>query len=85
MLFIIDNDIIGKNIVEIAAAELAKGPNDVGNNLDVYPFGLGRYIDPEEAWCSEFVSWVYKIANNPFDGGTFGGWMLDSHTKIKNW
>jgi hypothetical protein len=72
-------------IVSIALAEEGRGPNRVGDRLRYYPFALGRYLGPREAWCSEFVSWAYKSAGLPFSGGGEGGWMLRGSRDIKSW
>jgi hypothetical protein len=75
----------GDTIVAIAAAEEGRGPNQVGQDLTTYPFKLGNYLDPGEAWCSEFVSWAYRAANHPFSGGYEGGWMLKGSVSIRSW
>ncbi len=34
-----------------------------------------KYTDGNrEAWCADYVSWVYKTAGYPFAGGLSGGW-----------
>lgn len=34
-----------------------------------------QYTDGnKEAWCADYVSWVYKEAGYPFTGGLSGGW-----------
>jgi hypothetical protein len=73
------------SIVSIAVAEEGRGPDDVGKDLNTYPYDLGRYLGANEAWCSEFVSWVYKVAGVPFTGGSEGGWMLSGNTGVKQW
>jgi hypothetical protein len=75
----------GTLIVSIGEAEEGRGPNEVGMNLTEYPYDLGRYLAPGEAWCSEFVSWVYRVANDPFTGGYEGGWMLKGSTGVRSW
>jgi hypothetical protein len=75
----------GDEIVAIAVYEEGRGPNEVGQDLGYYPYDLGRYLDPGEAWCSEFVSWVYKVAGYPLTGGSEGGWMLVSSYVLKDW
>lgn len=74
----------GGIIVSIALAEIGRGPQEVGRDMDSLPT-LGRFLRPGEAWCSEFVSWSYQAAGSPFDGGDSGGMMLRSSTQIKNW
>jgi len=61
---IIDNSIVsGDSIISIAQAEL-------GNTDGSSP---GRYHGHNGGWCSEFVSWCYWQAGDPFTGGTFDG------------
>jgi len=38
-----------------------------------------------EAWCADFVSWVYREANHPFSGGVDGGWRLPGVTGLRAW
>ncbi len=63
-------------IVAVAQAELDKGVCEVpmGSNCgpDVQKYTGGRC----EAWCADFVSWVYKEAGYPFVGGASGGWRI---------
>ena len=82
---LIINAIGGNQILSLAVSQAGRGPNDVGKELKQYPYKLGRYLYSGEAWCSEFVSWVYKVAGFPFTGGKEGGWMLKSSTRIKDW
>ena len=73
-------------IVTIAVAENGGGPYDVGKKLTAYPFELSNYLKSGEAWCSEFVSWVYEAAGVvPFTGGYEGGWMLKDSYAIRSW
>ena len=53
----------GDAIMAIAEAEL-------GNTDGPSP---GRYHGHDGAWCSEFVSWAYWQAGDPFTGGTTDG------------
>ena len=75
----------GNRIIAVAVSQVGRGPNGVGKELKRYPYNLGRYLYSGEAWCSEFVSWVYKVAGSPFTDGKEGGWMLKSTTRIKDW
>jgi hypothetical protein len=72
-------------IVSAAMAEKGRGPNEVGKDLTSYPFKLNNYLYAGEAWCSEFVAWVYRVAGHPFTGGSEGGWMLKGSTQIRSW
>lgn len=56
------------NVIEIAEQELAKNPVEYDENVDKYTTGI------DEAWCADFVSWVFKQAGIPFSGGASGGW-----------
>ena len=38
-----------------------------------------------EAWCADFVSWVYKTAGHPFSGGVDGGWRLPGVAGMHGW
>jgi hypothetical protein len=38
-----------------------------------------------EAWCADFVSWVYREAGHPFTGGVDGGWRLPGVTGLRAW
>jgi len=73
-------------IVAIAVAEKDRGPSQVGQDLAAYPYKLGNYLGLGEAWCSEFVAWVYRAAGHPFTGGSEqGGWMLKDSVSIRSW
>jgi hypothetical protein len=63
----------GKTIVEVAKTQLHK------DNAK-----CGCYTDKSKKWCSEFVSWVYKEAGQPFTGGK-DGWLLTDTDQICNW
>ncbi len=78
-------DLIPWEVIELALKEVNNGPDMVGKSLNRYPYALGNYLAPNEAWCSEFVAWVYRAADYPFTGGTEGGWMLRSSESIKQW
>ncbi len=74
----------GERALSIARAQLGRGPLRVGAELNRYPFDLGRYLRPNEAWCSEFVSWVYLTAGMPLTGGR-GGWMIKNSKGLRHW
>jgi hypothetical protein len=38
-----------------------------------------------EAWCADFVSWVYREAGHPFSGGVDGGWRLPGVAGLRSW
>jgi len=64
----------GNKIIEVARQELGR--------TDETRYGA----DSNEAWCSEFVSWVYWQAGFPFTTGPSGRrWHLASVRRIKTW
>lgn len=75
---------LATTMVTIAEKELGRGPQEVGKELSLPPFDLGRYLGPKEPWCSEFVSWVYRTAGIPLVGGE-KGWLLRSSRQLKRW
>ncbi len=72
-------------IVALAVAEENRGPSAVGQDLTGYPGKLSSYLSAGEAWCSEFVSWVYKAAGYPLSGGSQGGWMIKDSVSLRTW
>ena len=38
-----------------------------------------------EAWCADFVSWVYKEAGASFTGGASGGWRIASVPNLRSY
>ncbi len=72
-------------IVSVAEAELGHGPHQVGRGLESYPFDLGRFLGPGEAWCSEFVSWVYLVAGYPLGDTAAGEWIIRSSRGLRRW
>lgn len=75
----------GGRIVYVATAESGRGPSFVGAGLTSEPGALSRYLRPREMWCSDFVSWVYRMAGVPFTGGYRGGWLLTNNFAIRRW
>jgi len=80
-----DRPSVRRRIVEIATAQRGHDARLVCSDLDVYPYGLGRYVRRGEWWCTDFVSWVYRAAGVPFTGGYQGGWMIKNNFLIKRW
>lgn len=78
-------DVLPVEIPAVALAELGRGPRQVGHGRAEYPRKLGRYLGWREAWCSEFVSWVYKVAGYPLTEGEEGGWLHRSSFALKRW
>ncbi|MBD3315768.1 MAG: CHAP domain-containing protein [Chitinivibrionales bacterium] len=88
----VELDLVPHKIIELATAEKGRCPAEVGKDLGQYPGELRNYLRKTgaracdyEAWCSEFVSWVYKAAGMPFTGGDEGGWMYTYSMAIRNW
>ncbi len=59
------SSVSGADVMNIAEAELGNSDSD-----EPYP---GKYYSYGYNWCSEFVSWVYWQAGEPFTGGTDDG------------
>ncbi|MNH58419.1 CHAP domain protein [compost metagenome] len=69
-----DGGASGGTIIEIAKRELDKGTKGC---MVTTAGQCGIYTDNHtEAWCADFVSWVYKEAGTPFTGGESGGWRI---------
>ncbi len=69
---VIDNSqVSGEDIVTIAEGELGNSDGDEGQPEE------GRYHGHDTNWCSEFVSWVYWQAGEPFTGGAGDGGDCD--------
>src|SRR5690606_20892186 len=75
----------GARVVYVATAQAERLPWRVGAELIAEPYPLSRYLRPSEMWCSDFVSWVYRVAGVPFTGGYFGGWLLPNNHAIRGW
>src|SRR5262249_1245955 len=76
----------GTRIVEVALAEEGHGLAQVGALRVEAPGPLSHWVSGI-LWCSDFVSWVYRVAGVPFSGG-YGdgrGWHLTSNTTIRTW
>lgn len=69
----------GSGIVAIAQREYAKRPAEWDANVLAYS------DNNREAWCADFVSWVFKQANTPFTGGVSGGWRVPAAINVKGW
>ena len=66
----------GGTIIEVAERELQKGTKGCMSSTVGQ---CGIYTDNNaEAWCADFVSWVYKEAGTPFTDGLSGGWRIAS-------
>lgn len=72
-----NNGVGGGSIIDIAKQELDKGTS--GCMSDASSGQCQAYTDSNaEAWCADFVSWVYKQAGKPFTTGESGGWRIPS-------
>jgi MYXO-CTERM domain-containing protein len=75
----------GQRAVDIAVEENGRGPAFVGAGLEEEPHGLGRYLEPHEWWCGDFVAWTYRAAGIPLTGGYQGGWHVANNLAIVAW
>ena len=64
------------DIVKVAQQELALGLVGTGPLSNGGPVCKYQGSGCPQAWCADFVSWVYKAAGKPFTGGSDGGWRL---------
>jgi hypothetical protein len=87
-------DLLPYEITEdVAIKEDRRGPEQVGSELraqNIYPYDLWTYLTgPEDAWCSEFLCWAYRVAGYPVgtDEGTAARprWLLKGNTNIRDW
>ncbi len=77
---------IGARIVQIASHEGGRSAGMVGHEREGEAIGpLREVIKPGELWCSDFVSWVYRVAGVPFTGGYQGGWHLTNNYAMRRW
>ncbi len=70
-------------IVSIAQSQVGVRESPLGSNggTAVYKYTTGR----NEAWCADFVSWVYKQAGTPFTGGWAYSWQIPAVYDLKVW
>ena len=71
-------------IVRVAQEQLglAEDPDGCNCGPQIQKF-LGSSAG--EAWCADFVSWVYRTAGHPFSGGLDGGWRLPGVAGLHGW
>jgi hypothetical protein len=70
-----DESSSGGSIVAVAKREYQENKGKLEYGGDILTYTDGR----QEAWCADFVSWVYKDAGVPFAGGVGdGGWQYPS-------
>jgi hypothetical protein len=70
------------SIVQIALAEV--GIHETGGENNGAPCKYQGTGCPE-AWCADFISWVYKQAGVPFTGGADGGWRIAGAAALAEW
>ncbi len=66
-------------VVQAAQTELSKKPVEYDQNVLAYTTGR------QEAWCADFVSWVFKQGGMPFTGGGAGGWQIPGVLSMQAW
>ncbi len=68
---IVDSSIVsGNHIVDIASQEIGETDSEK------------YHAKVDAGWCSEFVSWVYYTAGDPFTGGDDEDWVMTTVKKI---
>jgi hypothetical protein len=69
-------------IVQVAAGQLGVQEVPLGSNTgpQVRVFTAGN----TQAWCADFVSWVYMRAGHPLSGGA-GGWRYATSDGLRRW
>lgn len=72
----------GPRIACMAAKEWGLWQSDAANHTAL----LTAYTDgaPYEAWCADFVSYIYKEAGYAFTGGEADGWDESNANNIQN-
>lgn len=71
-------------IVRIAQEQLGLAEDPDGCNCGPQ---IAKFLGSSaaEAWCADFVSWVYRTADHPFSGGVDGGWRLPGVSGLHAW
>ncbi len=72
---------IGERVASLAEAQVGRKRHQVRHEDDA----LTDYLADGEWWCADFVSWVYRQAGVPFDGGAMGGWLLTNNHVLARW
>ena len=72
------------DIVRIAQEQL--GLTEIPDGCNCGP-QIQKFLgsSPGEAWCADFVSWVYREAGHPFSGGVDDGWRLPGVAGMHSW
>lgn len=72
----------GAKIVQIALSQV--GTNE-GNTTNGGPSCKYQGTSCPQAWCADFVSWVYQQAGVPFTEGGDGGWRQAGAASLASW
>lgn len=75
----------GPRVVDVAVAEVGKTGRNVGSTLRQPPYGMRHYVPVGDQWCTDFVSWAYRVAGVPVTGGSHGGWMIGNNVAMRAW
>lgn len=75
----------GPRVVDVAVAEVGKTGRNVGSTLRQPPYGMRHYVPVGDQWCTDFVSWAYRVAGVPLTGGSQGGWMIGNNVALRAW
>ncbi|HWB39223.1 MAG TPA: CHAP domain-containing protein [Candidatus Saccharimonadales bacterium] len=59
-----------QKIVSLSKTEYAKSP--VSYDATVLKYTQGS----KEAWCADYISWIYKQADQPFKNPNSGSWRI---------
>lgn len=73
----------GDKIVQIALAQVGTHEVPMGSNGG--PACMYQGSGCPQAWCADFISWVYKQAGVPFTTGADGGWRIAGAAALANW
>jgi hypothetical protein len=72
----------GSKVIDIAVQELQKKTSGC---MSGSAGQCATYTEThQEAWCADFVSWVYKESGRPFTAQG-GGWRIPAVSALKDW
>lgn len=77
--------VTSETIIRIARGEVGRDLPSIGSERHRYPEALSNYIAEDALWCSDFVSWVYRVAGVPLTGGYEGGWLVTNNNAMRGW
>ncbi len=82
-------DLVPVEVLSIALSEKNRTPADIGKHLGREPYDLSRYLRREgteyEAWCSEFVSWVYRAGGYSLSPVDDPEWVIGTSRELRRW